>query len=207
MTDDETTQQTQESGQEPTTAEGESAEAQDAEAWDPERAQATIRKLRGTEKLAKQYARELEQLRAQIQQHESEKLSETERLQRQVAELERRAAQAERERQERTLRYETMLAAGRLGIVDPDAAWRLIDPAALEYDEDGSPTNVEAVLRDLIRKRPYLAGGSAGQIGATSPARADTNPTFSRAQLRDPAFFAQNRDAIMRAMREGRITD
>lgn len=33
------------------------------------------------------------------------------------------------------------------------------------------------------------------------------NQTFTKAQIADPAFYEKNRDAIMKAMREGRIRD
>jgi hypothetical protein len=61
-----------------------------------------------------------------------------------------------------------MLRARELGIIDPDAAYRLLDLAEVEYDETGRPTNIERLLRDLVRKRPYLVGSSAS---ATNPSR------------------------------------
>lgn len=33
------------------------------------------------------------------------------------------------------------------------------------------------------------------------------NQTFTQAQIKDPAFYEKNRDAIIKALREGRITD
>ena len=57
---------------------------------------------------------------------------------------------------EMTVRYEVMLKAQEMAIIDLDAAVRLMDMAALEFGEDGKPTNVEAVLKALIKAKPYL---------------------------------------------------
>lgn len=152
------------------------------------------------------YRRRVRELEAKLKQYEEAQLSETERLQRKISDLERQQAEWDRQRQETVLRYETMLAAQRLGIIDPDAAWRLLDLSSVEYDDEGNPTNIEAVLRGLVQKRPWLAGQSA--MPASNPATGTAAMrTFTRSQLRDPAFFRQHRDEIMKAVAEGRILE
>lgn len=189
------------SGQEPQVATPQAGETQgqEPESFDAE----YVRKLRAE---AAEYRKRLRELEAAVKKQEEAKLSETERLQQRLAELEKEQAEWQRERQERTLKYEVMLAAGKLGIVDAEAAYKLLDLSAIEFDEDGNPTNIEKALRDLIAKRPYLAGAAGGS--PTNPARSQVSPTtFTRSQLRDPNFFRAHREAIMRAMREGRIVE
>lgn len=77
---------------------------------------------------------------------------------------------------ERIVRYEVERQASKLGIVDPDAAAKLIDWSALEYDEDGTPTNAETLLKDLLKARPWLANTQQSKVtpssgGATNPSR------------------------------------
>jgi flagellar biosynthesis GTPase FlhF len=201
MADDAKGQEPNDSGQEPRTDQQGAAGAQGQE---PERFDAEyVKKLRSE---AAEYRRRLRELEQTVKQHEESKLSETEKLQKRLAELEREQANYQRERQERTLKYEVMLAASRMGIVDPEAAYKLLDLASIEFEEDGTPKNVEKALRDLIAKRPYLASGAAGS--PMNPARGQSSPaTFTRSQLRDPTFFKAHRDAIMQAMREGRIVE
>lgn len=192
-------------GQEPQTDQQVSAPvgAQTGQESEQERFDAEyVRKLRAE---AAEYRRKLRELEQTVRQHEEAKLSETERLQKRLAELEREQAQWQRERQERTLRYETMLAASKLGIVDPDVAYRLLDMTALEFDEDGRPTNLEQALRELLRTRPYLAG-AASTVSPTNPATGQQRAgTFTLSQIADRKFWEQHRDEIMRAMSEGRI--
>lgn len=58
--------------------------------------------------------------------------------------------------QEQSIRYEVMLAAQAMQIVDPDAAFALMDRGSLEIGEDGRPKNVETALKALVKTKPYL---------------------------------------------------
>lgn len=194
-----------ESGQAPQTNQQESApagasqdQASEAERFDAE----YVRKLRQE---AAEYRKRLRELEQTVKQHEEAKLSETERLQKRLAELEREQAAWQRERQERTLKYETMLAASRLGIVDPEAAYRLLDLTKLEFDEDGNPKNLDKALQELVKAKPYLAGGQVMSGSPTNPATGQPRGGFTAEQLNDYQFWRQHRDEIMRAMAEGRI--
>jgi hypothetical protein len=142
------------------------AAAHDAQGADEERFDAAyVRRLRAE---AAEYRRKLRELERELKQRDEEKLSETERMRLRLSELEKELTQRELLIREHTLRYETMLRARELGIIDPDAAYRLLDLAEVEYDESGRPTNIERLLRELVRKRPYLVGHSAS---ATNPSR------------------------------------
>lgn len=151
------------------------------------------------------YRRRVRELEAKLREYEEAQMSEQERLRKRLAELEREQAEQLRHRQELVVRYEAMLAAQKLGIVDPDAAYRLMDLAAIEFDDDGRPTNVEAVMRQLLQQRPYLAPQS--QLSPSNPATGGRPGFFTRSQLRDPKFFQEHRDEIMRAVAEGRILE
>jgi predicted nuclease with TOPRIM domain len=142
------------------------ADVQPAQEAEEERYDAAyVRKLRAE---AAEYRRKLRELERELRKRDEEKLSETERMRTRLSELERELTQRELELREHTLRYETMLRARELGIIDPDAAYRLLDLSGVEYDESGRPTNIEKLLRELVRKRPYLAGQAAS---VTNPSR------------------------------------
>lgn len=100
------------------------------------------------------------------EQREAE-LSETQKLQAKVAELEKLAETQKRERQETMTRFMVEAAAGKLGVVDTEAAFKLLEPEALTYNEAGEPTNVEQVVKDLIARKPFLA--AAGSTSAANP--------------------------------------
>lgn len=210
MADDSTTpagqapasgQAPQETGQTPI-----AGQAPETDAFEPERARALIAKLREQERTQQ---KELSELRNRVKAADDAKLSEQERLTQRLAELERQQADATRSHQERILRYEAQLAANKLHIVDPDAAVKLMDWSTLEYDDAGQPTNIETVLKDLLKTRPYLAAQAAApQASPTNPARTQTaagSRTYTVEQLRDHAFYTAHREDIQAAMREGRI--
>ena len=138
-------------------------------------------------------------------------LSESEKLSKRNTQLEADLTAERRDRKLGVDRYEVQLAAGKLGIVDPDAAVKLLDWSTVEYGTDGSPTNVEAALKALIAKRPYLASQQQQpSIGATNPGTRAAPPgarTYSRSELGDYEFYSKNREDIQSAMKEGRVTD
>lgn len=80
------------------------------------------------------------------------------KAQEKIAELTRNTETLTSQQKAQVAQYEVMLAAGKLGIVDPDAAFKLMEPSKLEFNKDGKPTNVEPLLRDLVKEKPWLVG-------------------------------------------------
>lgn len=100
-------------------------------------------------------------------------------------------------------------AAGRFR--DPADALRYLDTTDLPRGEDGviDDAAIGAALDAVLTERPYLGADSAPKWpdGDQGPQGSEAARTFTRAQLRDVEFFQKNRDAILLAQREGRITD
>ena len=115
-------------------------------------------------------------------------LSEIERIKKQHTELQAQHETYTRQMQERVVRYEVERQAARLGIIDPDAAVRLLDWSELEMNDDGTPTNAEKLLEKLLKNKPYLAptqsqqpatparGNSAPAVPAMNPGRTNIAP-------------------------------
>ncbi len=87
-------------------------------------------------------------------------LTDVERRDKRLAELEAKESDWERERQDWQTREAVTVTALRLGYADPQDAYFLIDRAALEFDETGKPRNVDKLLTALLAAKPYLAGAS-----------------------------------------------
>lgn len=119
-------------------------------------------------------AKELDDLKAQI---EAEKLSEKEKLEKQLATLQTQHNEAIRTAQERTINYEVRLQAAQLGIADPNDAVKLLDWSEIEYDDNGLPTNVQDLLSALLKAKPYL---KAQQSKPTPTSGGATNPSRSQ---------------------------
>jgi ATPase subunit of ABC transporter with duplicated ATPase domains len=83
-------------------------------------------------------------------------------------------AQMRAQLQEQSLRQATVSAATKLGYRNPDLAYRLVDAKDVQFDEDGTPTNIEKLLADVAKGDSYLltatdfGGGTRGsQPGGT----------------------------------------
>lgn len=188
-------------GTSPTQADGETGE----QATQPETISLEeAKKLRSE---ASSLRRRLKQFEDQAKADEDAKLSEQERNAKRIADLEARLADREQALKERTIKSATVVEAARLGFADPDDALRLLDHSQLDYDDDGTPTNVAEQLAAMAKTKPYLlthrpAGSFDTGLGGGRPAGART---YTREELRDPTFFAEHKDDIVRAQREGRI--
>jgi hypothetical protein len=144
----------------------------------------------------------------ELKKRDDAQLSETEKLQRKVADQERELVDRDRREQETKTRMSVMTAAVRKGFEDPEDAVKMLNASELVF-ENGEPTNVGPLLDALLKDKPYLAAnrpvGSFDQ-GARGNGAAGA-PVFRASQLNDRAFYEANRDAIMLAQRENRIVD
>lgn len=179
-------------------------EATTTPALTPEQLTAELAKVR---REAAGYRTKLKTFEDQAAQEAAAKLSDLEKAQMKVADLEKALGEQTRREQERTVRYEIQAHAAKLGIIDPEAAYALMDRAQLDYTDDGAPKNVNKLLKELIASKPYLAGPVA-QGSAANPAR---NPaqagTYTESQIAamTPAEYQQHKAAIWQAQKEGRV--
>jgi hypothetical protein len=128
----------------------------DGKPFDAERAQRTIDQLREEVKTGKATAAKLAAAEAKLREIEDANKSETERATARAAEEEQKRIAAEQRAADLVLRLTVERTATKLGFHDPDDAYRLIDRKAVEMDDEGEPTNVEALLKDLAKAKPHL---------------------------------------------------
>jgi hypothetical protein len=108
-------------------------------------------------------------------------------------------------------RSEVRRALSAAGIASDglDLAAGAPDFAGLTVGEAGDVADLDAAVSAFRATHPTLfAGGrSAGSFDTGTGAGRAAARTFSRQQIKDPAFYAANRDAIHEAMTKGQITD
>ncbi len=112
---------------------------------------------------------------------EEAQLSEIERIKKQHTEAEQRI----KHYQQQLVMAQVKLAAKDKNIVDPDLAALAIQDK-LEMDENGMPSNLEKVLDDLIKNKPYLV------MKPDAPATPPTTPAQTAPTPNAPAIPAMN---------------
>lgn len=136
---------------------------------------------------------------------EAAQKTELEKAQERAKAAEKAKTEAE-QRAKQALTRAAVLAEAAGKVVDPDAAWRLIDSAAIEYDEDGTPSNVGDLVTTLLEERPYLApdtaGSGAGKTGARSAEQGSrgSGDTIGREDLAN-----MTPEEVEKAFSEGRL--
>jgi hypothetical protein len=101
-----------------------------------------------------------------------------EKLQEQLADRERELEQLRSSHRQALVSSAIAQSASKLGVVDTDAAIKLIDQDALEFDDSGNPKNIEQLVQGLVQDKPYLAPKSpAGSFdgGVRTPAPQTTD--------------------------------
>jgi phage I-like protein len=89
---------------------------------------------------------------------EQAQLTENEQLQARATEAERKASDADLRIAQALIASDVKVQASRMGIVDPDAAYLLLDRSQINYSEDDGVTGVEQALTRLLEEKPYLKG-------------------------------------------------
>lgn len=139
-------------------AEAAAARKKADEEFDPERARATIATQRAEEKRLKDELKAAKEKAAKYDAAEAEKLSVQEKLAKEAEDAKALAATAQKQLREAKLI--SALADPKHGIVSATAAAKLID--GVEFDDDGAPTNLDAVLPDFLKANEFLKGQVAG---------------------------------------------
>lgn len=104
------------------------------------------------------------------------KLTEEQKREKRLADLERAHADLQRTHQDRVLQYEVRLSAAAANFRDPADALSLIDLAAVKFDDEGRPENIGALIEAVAKAKPYLLRDAAG-AGAPSGGSQAPNPT------------------------------
>ena len=101
---------------------------------------------------------QLKERAAKADELEKAQLSDQEKLEARANEAERKAEAAIQQVASAVIASEVKVRASQLGIIDPDAAYLLLDRTNLSYTEDGKVTGVDDALTQLMEDKPYLKG-------------------------------------------------
>ena len=154
------------------------------------------------------------ELKAFKEQIEAEKLSAEEKqqlahkkIEQQLADIQKEKESALKQVQALRVNNEVFKHGQRLNIVDLDAATKLIDTSQIEYDESGNPSNIEPLLKELVKERSWLVGRQQQTSGgATNPSRSQsagqplTWDIISEMSIKDPAQYRARRAEIQQWM-------
>jgi len=143
------------------------------------------------ERLARQKAQfkdyeELKERASKYDEIEAANKTELEKANERATQAEAQAAAVE-ERAKKLLTDASITAAAAGKLADPSDAIALIDRGAIEYGEDGSPTNVAALVEALVESKPHLAaGGQRKVVDVDGGARGGTTTLDDAALMKLP---------------------
>lgn len=135
--------------------------------------------LKIANKEAKERREKLEAIDAAEKERKDKDLSELDQLRKKFEESERKTQELAQRQRESAIRHAVEMAATQNRFHDPQDAYRQADLSGIEVDDQGQVSGVDAAIKALVSKKPYLikpeAGGS--DINAAARGRA-TAPTI-----------------------------
>lgn len=178
----------------------------DGQPFDAARAQRAIEAQRAEIRALKAQAKEAEELKKRLQAIEDKDKSEVERLAGTARETSEKLTAAEARAQDLAIRLAVERAARKLNFIDEDDAFRLIDRSAVETDDTGDPTNVDALLKDLAKAKPHLVKAEAddpkdkrpGTVPVPSTPKPTSRPTGRQEDVDQRARVLQSSGAYPR---------
>ena len=95
---------------------------------------------------------------AQADELEQAKLTDQEKLEARVREAEKHVQESSAQISSAMIASEVKVKASQLGIIDPDAAYLLLNRTNVLYDPANGVSGVEDALTQLLEEKPYLKG-------------------------------------------------
>lgn len=131
------------------------------------------------------YREKLREAETRLKAADEAKLTELERAQKEANEAKTLAQAMQAELKQNRVKAELALSASRLRLADPEAAFRLLDYEAVQFDDAGRPVNLETIITEVIKRFPILiASATAPTTAPNNPARqADSSLTLTREQI------------------------
>jgi len=117
---------------------------------------------------------------------EQAQLTEAQRLEARVADAEKQASDAQQQVSQAMIASEVKVRATQMGVVDPEAAFLLLDKKNVTYSATDGVAGVDDALTQLLEDKPYLRSG--GRTPNLNPETGQaTPPTRLTADQREAA--------------------
>lgn len=155
-------------------------------------------------------AKEGKKLKEEAAKREEEALKESGKYKELAEKRDADYQQAKKDVETMRMDNQLLISLQKEGVVDADAALKLIDRSKLSVDESGQVKGVDDAVKGLKDGKGYLfTKPSATVAGGSNPSpsgQPGTTKTFLQSQIADSAFYKANREDILAAQRAGTIT-
>jgi hypothetical protein len=142
----------------------------------PEQMQVTREYVEQLRKEASANRKKATDLEARLKAEDDKKLSDQERIARELAEARAETERLRQERQADRKRHAVERLAVEMAFHDPEDAYAAV-ANQVELDDNDLPTNVKRLLEGLAKAKPYLIKATNGTAGVPATPRAAGAPT------------------------------
>lgn len=168
---------------------GEGSGTEDAKGGEGDSAESDLkRELANARREAAKFRKERNTAKSELDKIQQAQLSETEREKLRADQAEQRLAESTQRIQEANLRV--ALSTAKSSIVDVDTAALLLNQRGIEFDDDGSPIDVDKAISTLVADKPFLVG-KATRTGNTNGGAGGDDSEATAGLTADELLIAQ----------------
>lgn len=142
-----------------------------------------LKELREARREAASFRTKLKSYEDADQAAKQAQMTESEKLQAQIADLTKGIAERDERLKAQDLRAAVQRAAAKHGFADPEDAMALLPAGSIEYTEDGKPRNLDHLLGEIIRSKPYLKASYTQPPDLGQGGRGAAPGTLTRSEL------------------------
>lgn len=90
------------------------------------------------------------------------------------------------------------------GIVDPDAALKLVDRGLIKTGDNGEPVGITDAIKALVTSKPYLVDPKKANLGSGNPP-IQTSTKIKLSDAQNPDYYRTHQKEVDEAFRTGNI--
>lgn len=157
--------------------------------------------------------KELQDLRKKQQDDVDKKLADDKKWEELAAKRDNELIEERKKTQQLTVNQQLTTKLAPLGVVDVDAALKLVDRDTIKVADDGTISGIDEAIESLKKDKAYLFTKGNGQsVGTPTNSENDNKDgagvmKFKRSQLQNPSFYQEHRADILKAAAAGQIED
>lgn len=95
--------------------------------------------------------------------------------------------------------------AVKAGIVDPEAALKLVDRGLIKTGDNGEPIGISDAIKALATSKPYLVDVKKANLGDGTPPDGGNITKIKLSDAQNPEYYRKNQEAVDTALRTGNI--
>ena len=95
--------------------------------------------------------------------------------------------------------------AAKNGIVDPEAALKLVDRGLIKQGDNGEPIGIADAIKALVTNKPYLVDSKKVNLGGGTPPDNTTGTKIKLSEAQNPEYYRKHQAEVDEAFKTNNV--